>query len=47
MGEFEVELSSGEGFVVDGGVNEDLDRIGRKVDTGRPVVSAAGRGVFA
>ena len=47
MGEFEVELSLGEGFVVNGGVNEDVDRIGRTVETCRPVVSAAGRGAFA
>ena len=30
MGGFEVKLSSGEGFVVDGGVNGDVDRVGRK-----------------
>ena len=46
MAEFGVELSSSVGFVVDGGEKVDLDRIGRKVETGRPVVSAAGRGAF-
>ena len=46
MGEFEVELSLSVGSVADGGEEVDLDRIGRKVETGRTVSSAAGRGVL-
>ena len=32
--------------MADGGEKVDLDRLGRKVETGRPVASAAGRGAL-
>ena len=47
MGVFEVELSPDDGCVVDGEMRKDVDSIGKKVEAGRPVVSAAGRGTFA
>ena len=47
MGEFEVELSSDDGYVVDDGTKKSV-HIGRKVEADQPVVvSAAGRGAFA
>ena len=44
--ELELGLDSCVGLVLGGGKEVDLERICRKVETGRAVASAAGRGVF-
>ena len=45
-GELDVGLDLCMGWVPGGGEEVDLDKIGRKVETGRTVLSAAGRGAL-